>query len=156
MNKVKLIFLMCMSANAFAQSEISPTPKTPLEVVKAFLTAYQQKDHATFSSYLHPDILWIQPGDSRISGVKTSKTELLLMGKKMWEMSDGTIRLEDVQYFEGSGNTVVAILRWTAVHPAGATLNVRNIDVYTVEDGKIVIGKIYSEDVAAENKFWMK
>lgn len=147
---------MLIAFNASAQTDIKRLPKTPIETVKAFLSAYQQRDHASFSFLLHPDVVWVQPGDNRISGVKTSKAELLLMGKKMWELSEGTIRLEHVEYFEGNGNTVVAVLRWTAVHPAGATLDVRNVDVYTVEDGKIILGRIYSEDVAAENRFWMK
>jgi ketosteroid isomerase-like protein len=35
-------------------------------------------------------------------------------------------------------------------------LDTDNIDVYTVEDGKIVAAKIYMEDVEQEDAFWGK
>lgn len=155
MKFITLATLLLMEMSAFCQTE-PKTIREPLEVVKAFLTAYQEHNHQTFSSYLHPDIIWIQPGNNRISGVITSRSELLAMGKTMWELSAGTIKLEDVEYFESQGNTVVAVLHWTAVHPVGTRLDVRNIDVYTVEDGKITVAKIYSQDELSEDRFWGK
>ena len=41
-------------------------------------------------------------------------------------------------------------------NPAGAVLDVNNIDVYTVENGKIVEATVYSEDIAQEDNFWGK
>lgn len=74
----------------------------------------------------------------------------------MWELTAGTIQLSDVQYYAPNGNTVVAVLHWKATNTAGNSLDIKNIDVYTVEDRKIVIGRIYTEDASAEDRFWGK
>jgi ketosteroid isomerase-like protein len=135
---------------------LDPEINTPYYVVKTFLTAYLAGDHEKFVSLVHPDVVWVQPGDNRISGIKKSKTELLQMGAKMAELSARTLKLKDVQYFEPHGNTVVCILHWTAAQPTGSILDVRNVDVYTVENGKIILARIYSEDIDQENAFWGK
>jgi len=100
--------------------------------------------------------VWVQPGDSRVSGVKKSKTELMLMGKQMSELTARTLQLQDVQYIAPNGNTVVCLLHWKASQPTGHVLDVRNIDVYTIENGKIILARIYSDDIEAENAFWGK
>jgi len=142
-----------------AQSEKTSEKDTvlpPIQVVTEFLTAYMEHNHEKFSSFLHPDVIWVQPGDSRISGVKKSKTELLQMGAKFAELSARTLKLIDVKYFSPVGNTVVCILHWTAAQPTGGILDVKNIDEYTVENGKIILAKIFSEDISQEDKFWGK
>lgn len=153
---LNLSLLMLISLVAFSQQDAPVIPKEPLEVVKGFLAAYQQGDHETFTSYLHPNVVWVQPGSNKLSGIKASKSELLLMGKQMWELTAGTIQLADVQYYAPNGNTVVAVLHWKATNTSGDTLDIRNIDGYTVEDGKIITGRIYTEDASVEDKFWGK
>ncbi len=142
--------VLSLSLNA----QIDSRDPEPIQVVKEFLTAYREGNHEKFTSFLHPDVVWIQPGDNRISGVKKSKTELLQMGKRMSELSERTLRLTDVKYFSVNGNTVSCLLHWKAVQPTGNILDVDNIDMYTVENGKIVMVRIFSEDIAKEDKFW--
>ena len=144
-------------ANAQGEgSNFAPELSSPVQVVKTFLTAYMEHNHDKFVSLLHPDVVWIQPGDNRISGVKKSKVELLEMGKKMAEISMRTLKLEDIQFFAANGNKVVCILHWTASQPTGNVLDIRNIDEYTIENGKIVLARICSEDIEKENSFWGK
>jgi hypothetical protein len=152
-----LITTMVMVVSVKAQeNNIANSFSAPIEIVKEFLSAYTAGDHEKFASLLHPDVIWVQPGENRISGVKKSKVELLQMGAKMWEFSAQTIRLTDVKYFDGPGNTVVCLLHWKAAQPTGNLLDIDNVDVYTVEDGKITHAKIYSENIEEENKFWGK
>lgn len=156
---IGIITALSAGLAAKAQGEsTNPEVKTntPCQVVRNFLTAYMAGDHEEFVSLIHPDVVWVQPGDNRVSGVKKSKDELLQMGAKMAELSVRTLKLKDVQYFEPNGNTVVCILHWTAAQPTGSILDVRNVDVYTVENGKIVLARIYSEDIDQENAFWGK
>jgi uncharacterized protein len=148
--------LIGLWANVYAQDTRSTVDHEPLSVVKNFLQAYMEGDHVKFSACLHPDVVWIQPGDNRVAGVKKSKAELLQMGAKMWELSAGTIRLVEVKYYSVNGNTVACILRWKGAQPPGGILDVTNIDVYTVEHGKIVMAKVFSEDIDQENRFWGK
>ncbi len=160
MNTILILFISVTTAISVSGQNISTNPQEkstePVQVVKDFLTAYMEKKHERFTSLLHPDVIWIQPGDNRISGVKKSKTELLQMGRKMSELSAGTLKLTDVKYYSYNGNTVVCILHWKAAQPTGSTLDIDNIDVYTVENGKIIMAKIFSEDILAEDKFWGK
>jgi len=133
-----------------------PEGNTPYHVIKTFLTAYMEGDHEKFVSLVHPDVVWVQPGENSISGIKKSKVELLQMGAKMAELSARTLKLRDVKYFASNGNTIVCVLHWTATQPTGSILDVRNVDVYTVDNGIIILAKIYSEDIDQENAFWGK
>ena len=159
--KKALIIIIALTYGFVARAQgeganTAPGLSAPLQVVKVFLTAYMEHDHEKFVSLVHPDVVWVQPGDNGISGVKKSKNELLEMGKKMAELSMRTLKLEDIQFFAPTGNTVVCILHWTASQPSGNVLDIRNIDEYTVENGKIVLARIYSEDIDKENSFWGK
>jgi uncharacterized protein len=140
-----------------SNSEIPSSPVLePVQVVKDFLNAYRAGNHEKVNSLFHPDVIWIQPGDNRVSGIKKSRIELNQMGGKMMDLSDRTLRLTDVKIFSATGNTVVCILHWTAVQPTGNVLDIDNIDQYTVENGKIIMAKIFSEDISKEDKFWGK
>ena len=159
MKKISIIILFAaasFSARSQPDTMAIPPCATPFEVVKTFLTAYMQRDHKTFVDLLHPEVVWEQPGESVVSGIKRSKAELLQMGARMSELSTQSLRLNDVQYFSPNGNNVVCILHWTAAQPNGNVLDIQNVDVYTVENGKITHAKIYSEDVDKENAFWGK
>ncbi len=128
----------------------------PADIVKKFFEAYRHGYHEQLINLLHPQMSWIQPGDNRISGTKQSREEVLKMGKLMGELTDQSILLADVKILSSSGNTVACILQWKAAQPVGNVLDVENIDVYTVENGKIVNVKVYSADLEQENKFWGK
>jgi len=155
---VTIFTFICIGLSAGAQTIEADKQHIdePIEVVKEFLTAYMIGDHQTFTELIHPDVIWIQPGDNRISGIKRSKSELLQMGAKMSEISARTLRLTDVKYFAAHGNTVVCILHWNAAQPSGVVLDIDNVDMYTVENGKIIMAKIFSEEIAEENAFWGK
>lgn len=129
---------------------------TPEATVRKFLEAYRSGDHQTFTSLLADSLTWYQPGSSRIAGIKRSKKELLMMGSMMSKLSDGTLKLKEVRYFQTSGNTVTCLLHWTAAAPYGAVLDVWNIDLYTVAEGKIMEATVYSEDIEQEDRFWGK
>jgi uncharacterized protein (TIGR02246 family) len=150
-----LSFTISLYAQENSEIPTSP-PMEPAQVVKEFLTAYRQGNHEKVNSLFHPDVVWVQPGNNRVSGVKKSRTELNQMGGKMMELSDRTMQLTDVKIFSATGNTVVCILHWKAVQPTGNVLDIDNIDEYTVENGKIIMAKIFSEDIAREDKFWGK
>lgn len=126
------------------------------QTVKTFLTAVQQGNQQTLAALIHPDIHWNQPGTNRFSGTKTSGTAVFQMVGGMVEASSHTLKLTDIKQLTVNGNKVACVVHWQAVQPGGGTLNVDNIDVYTVENGKIVEATVYSEDIAQEDYFWGK
>lgn len=151
--KTLLILFVCSSLTirAYAQSNTADSAAT---VVKNFLDAYRSGDHDRLIGLLHPEVIWIQPGYNRVSGTKKSREELLQMGARMAEISAHTLKLTSVETYAAEGNTVVCILHWEAVQPTGNKLNVDNIDVYTVEQGRIAMVRVFSENIEMENKFW--
>jgi ketosteroid isomerase-like protein len=151
-----ILISLTISSKAQLSSTTNPESSEVLETVRTFLIAYQTHDRDKFVSLLHPDVVWMQPGDNRISGIKKSKAELMQMGAQLSQLSAKTLKLEDVQYFAPHGNTMVCLMHWKAAQPTGAILDVKNVDVYTVENGKIIMVKVFSEDIEAENKFWGK
>ncbi|HEV8513528.1 MAG TPA: nuclear transport factor 2 family protein [Cyclobacteriaceae bacterium] len=157
MKNINLVVVLMLSALAtLAQPNVSPEPTNaePSVLIKEFFDAYRAHNREKVSSMMHPDIMWTQPGNNRLSGVKKSREEVKAMGKLMAELSAKTIELADIKILNATGNSVACLLRWKAVQPTGNVLDVENIDVYTIENGLIVNVKIYSADLVQEDKFW--
>ncbi|WP_172335794.1 nuclear transport factor 2 family protein [Mucilaginibacter sp. SG564] len=124
------------------------------QVVTNFLNAVQVADIEQLNALLHPDVQWSQPGNSRISGIKHSSNEVFQMVGKMFELSANTLKLTDIKSICVSGNKVACLLHWNAAQPAGGILDVDNIDVYTVENGKIIKVEVFTADESKEEMFW--
>jgi ketosteroid isomerase-like protein len=124
------------------------------QVVTDFLNAVKVADIEQLNALLHPDVQWSQPGNSRISGIKHSSNEVFQMVGKMFELSANTLKLTDIKSICVSGNKVACLLHWNAAQPAGGILDVDNIDVYTVENGKIIKVEVFTADEPKEEMFW--
>lgn len=122
--------------------------------VTAFLTAVQQGDNATLAALLHPEVHWEQPGNNKTSGLKKSAAAVFEMVGHMFAATDNTLRLTDIKQMTVNGNHVAVLLNWQSSAPAGKTLDVDNIDVYTVEQGLITGVKVYSADQEQEDRVW--
>lgn len=126
------------------------------QVVSDFLTAVQTGDQAKLAASLHPNVEWNQPGSHRFSGTKKSSTAVFQMVGGMVELTANTLAMTDIKVLTVNGNRVACLIHWKAVQPTGVVLDVDNIDVYTVENGKIIDATIYSADIAQEDYFWAK
>ena len=124
-----------------------------LQVVTDFVNAVQQVNLEKLGALLHPEVSWEQPGSNRFSGIKKSSGEVFQMVGGMFEVSQNTMSLSAIKTIAVNGNQASVVLTWKASRP-GAELHTDNVDVYTVEDGKIVAAKIYAEDIRQEDAFW--
>lgn len=124
------------------------------QVVQEFLTAVQQGNTQRLGELLHPDVKWEQPGNNRFSGSRKNLTEVFQMVGGMFGLSANTLALTEIKTLAVNGNSVACLIHWQATKPAGGVLDVDNIDVYTVEDGKIVKAVIYTADAEQEDAFW--
>ncbi|OQP65890.1 hypothetical protein A3860_14960 [Niastella vici] len=125
-----------------------------LQTVSAFLTAVQQGNTEQLGAILHPQVEWNQPGNNRFSGIKKSVTEAFEMVGGMFQLTANTLALTEIGVMAVNGNRVSCLVRWNAKKADGSTLDVANIDEYTVENGKIIRATVYSADIDQENKFW--
>lgn len=126
------------------------------KTVTEFLTAVQQGDTQKLAALIHPDVEWSQPGNNRVSGTKRSSAEVFQMVGKMFELSDNTLMLTGVKSIGVNGNSVACLVHWNANQSSGGILDVDNIDVYTVENGKITRANIFTADQEKEDSFWGK
>ena len=126
------------------------------QVATEFLNAVQQINTEKIGLLLHPDVIWSQPGNNSISGIKQSSAEVFQMVGNMFELSANTLKLAEIKSITVNSNKVACLLSWKAVKPSGEVLDVDNIDEYTVEDGKITHVEVFTADEAQEDKFWAK
>lgn len=124
------------------------------QVVTEFLTAVQQVNTKKLAALLHADVRWSQPGNNSVSGIKQSTAEVFQMVGKMFVLSANTLRLAEIKSMSVNSNKVACLLNWKATNHAGNTLDVDNIDVYTVSQGKITEVEIFTADEAKEDQFW--
>ncbi|WP_245859597.1 nuclear transport factor 2 family protein [Spirosoma aerolatum] len=161
--KALVITLMLIMSQFKTQQAVStkhPNANTmetqSIQVVQEFLTAVQQGNQAKLAAIIHPNIQWNQPGTNRFSGTKKSSAEVFQMVGGMFQATDNSLALTDIKTLTANGNSVACLIHWKAVQPNGGVLDVDNIDVYTVENGKIVQATVYSADIAQEDNFWLK
>ena len=124
------------------------------KVVTEFLTAVQHGDTQKIAELIHPDVEWSQPGKNSIAGMKRSSVEVFRMVGKMYEISENTLMLTAVKSIGSNGNCAACLINWKASGKSGGALDVDNIDVYTVEHGKITKAVIFTSDEALEDQFW--
>lgn len=126
-----------------------------LQIVNDFLSAVQKGDYEKVNSLADPAIQWDQPGNNLFSGTKGSLKEVYEMVGGMSSLTNHTLQLTAVQTLAVNGDSVAALVKWKAAKPTGEQLDVDNIDVYTVKNGKIVKAIVYSADVEKENSYWI-
>lgn len=127
--------------------------KQILNTVTEFVNAVKSVNLEKIGAILHPAVRWEQPGSNRFSGTRVSRDEVFQMVGGMFEVSGNTLRLENIKTIAVNGNEVSVVLHWKA-NRTGAELDTENVDVYTVEDGKITGVKVYAADLQQEDLFW--
>jgi len=137
-------------------SDIKSVEAEALQIVNSFLEAIKEKSHAKALPLLDSMIQWNQPGNNRFSGLKNGSSEVFGMFRGFLNVSTSTLQLTEIKVMAVNGNQVACHLHWSATQPPGSVLDVDNIDVYTVKNGKIVKAVVYSADINSEDRFWLK
>lgn len=125
------------------------------KVATSFLNAVQQGNNELLATLLSPEIKWNQPGWNKIAGMKNSSTEVFGMVGEMFRISENTLRLTEIKSVSVNKNKAACLLHWSAKTASGKILEVDNIDVYTVENGKIIAVEVYTSDQEQEDLFWV-
>jgi len=115
--------------------------------------AFAAGDMATLDALFSDRIVWTVAGRSPLGGTYTGKADVF--GKFMaglGERSGGTLSIE-IETVVADDDHVVVIARHTSSH-AGRSLDVRNIDVYTVRDGQVTEARSTSFDPYENDAFY--
>lgn len=137
--------------NGITQKGLTPEQET---VISTFFQAVKARNHKIALPVLAEDMTWYQPGHNQFSGIKNSAKEVFDLFRGFIRMSDSTLRLDSVKVIGVNGNNVACLLSWNASQPTGKVLQVNNIDIYTIINGKIKSVTVYSEDQSKEDDFW--
>lgn len=153
---LSLFFVLCsVFANA-QQNTTKVKSQKPVDIARDFLEAVKEKSHLKAAPLMDSLIEWHQPGTNKFAGIKRSAAEVFKMFGGFLTDTEKTLTLHDVTEIAVNGNQVACLLTWKASKPNGDKLEVHNIDVYTIKDGKIIKAVIFTSDIEQENRFWGK
>lgn len=161
--KVRLITvaLLCFSlgkVEAQTKSNISQinnqvNKMTATEVVTAYSIALSKGDIPTAFSHFSPDAKWHQPGKHQYAGTKEG---LQAIGKMLGDMmgaTQGSLAINPTGPLMENGNMVSFPLNFSG-KIGDRTVDMNGVDLFRVENGKIVEVWLFSADQAAEDVFW--
>ena len=126
---------------------------TPAEVANEYFGALGRGDIATVMSLLSPNVVWHQPGANRFSGDHAGLDGVGALLGGMMEASAGSFELSVAGAAMENGNLVAVPVRFKGQRD-GAAMDMAGVDLLTVTDGSIVEVHLFSEDGAAEDRFW--
>ena len=102
---------------------------------------------------LNTTVVWHQPGANRFSGDHSGIGGVGALLGGMMAASEGTFRLDVTGSSMVNGELVVVPVRFSGSR-SDASMDMAGVDLLTVRDGKIVEVHLFSEDGAAEDRFW--
>ncbi|HEY1093622.1 MAG TPA: nuclear transport factor 2 family protein [Glycomyces sp.] len=129
--------------------------KSTAAVARTYYEAMSAGDIPTATSLFAADIAWHQPGDHRFAGLKDGAAAVGEMIGAQMALTEGTFELK----FTGEpmvNGALAAIPVHFAGKRDGAEMSMDGVDVFRVEDGKIVEMWLFSADQDAEDAFWGK
>jgi uncharacterized protein len=141
------------SNNSKKENNLKTNKMTAKEVVEAYSIALSKGDIPTAFSYFSPDAKWHQPGNNKFSGTKTGLDAIGKMLGDMMGATQGSLVIKPAGAMMVNGNFVSCPVRFSATS-GDKTVDMNGNDLYEVIDGKIVQVWLFSEDQAAEDKFW--
>ncbi len=126
---------------------------TAIEIVTAYSIALSKGDIPTAFSHFSTDAKWHQPGKHQFAGTKTGLEAIGKMLGDMMGVTQGSLVINPTGALMANGNLVSFPVRFSGKN-GNKTIDMNGIDLFEVVDGKIVQVWLFSEDQAAEDKFW--
>jgi ketosteroid isomerase-like protein len=115
--------------------------------------AFGSGDMATVDALFADDVVWHVAGRSPIAGEHKGKEQVFgTFFAALGERSGGTFTIE-LDYIVADDAHAVAMVRHSASH-GGRTLATRDVDVYTIRDGRIVEAWSTGFDPYENDAFW--
>jgi ketosteroid isomerase-like protein len=119
-----------------------------VEIVRRGNAAFNRGDYVGFAETLHPEVEFRDHAHAAdvTETLKGAQTLLSLLSE--WRESFDDFRAEISEYIE-AGNHVVCVTRWTGTGKASdAAVDVSQVDVYELRDGRIVQATLAYPDKA--------
>ena len=114
--------------------------------------AFAKGDMATLTEMFAENVVWHIPGSNRWSGEHRGRDAVFAMFAGIAELSGGTYRVE-LHAALANDEHAVALSRATAGRQ-GKQIDLRNVNVYHLENGKIMEAWVFAEDQRLIEEFW--
>lgn len=124
-----------------------------LAVARGYFEALRSGDTARLGTLFADDIVWHQPGSSRLSGTYRGKDEVFSLFRRFMEISGGSFRIDRVDALMANGDLVSTILRFRA-EQGKHRMAMDGVDLMRIEGGRIREMWLFSGDPEAEDCFW--
>lgn len=112
------------------------TVEQNMETVRRGYEAFSTGDMETLMTLYADDAVHIVPGNSQVSGAHKGKGDIQSLYGKLFELTDGTMRLRLDSVLSDGGNRVVAVHTSTLEHE-GETVEQVEALLFTLVDGKV-------------------
>jgi uncharacterized protein len=129
------------------------TAQSPAAVATRYFDALASGDVAAAMALLSPDVIWHQPGANRFSGDHHGREGVGALLGRMMEATEGSFQLAVIGPAMVNGDLVAVPVRF-AGQREGAVMDMTGIDLLTITDGAIAAVHLFSDDGAAEDRFW--
>lgn len=117
--------------------------------------AFAGRDFAAVAELFSDDVVWHNHGSNLISGDHVGKDAVFRMFARLLEMTEGTGGRFEMHDIVANDEHAVALLRTNSSWPTtGKRLNVKEIHVCHVHDGKISEVWVFSEDQRINDDYW--
>jgi ketosteroid isomerase-like protein len=122
------------------------------DLVRRGYAAFATGDVATLGQLFADDIVWHVGGRSPITGDYKGKAEVLGFFGKLAVRAAGTFRTE-IHDVLANDEHVVALVTFTAARE-GRTLDEHGVQVFHVQDAKVIETWFHPSDQYADDAFW--
>jgi uncharacterized protein len=127
--------------------------QNPAAVASRYFDALSEGDIPRAMALFSPGVIWHQPGANRFSGDHHGPDGVGALLGGMMEASEGTFQLSVTGPAMVNGDLVAVPVRFNG-RREGAAMDMTGIDLLTIDDGAIAAVHLFSEDGAAEDRFW--
>ena len=126
--------------------------ESDLDVIRRGYVAFGSGDVEELHKNFHEDATWVVPGKGPVSGTKQGRDAVLAYLGELMTRSEGTLLVSDLAFAEGDG--YVFVRSRNRATRAGKSWDTTGINVFRVEDGKVVSVQSYFEDTTEADAFW--
>ena len=124
-----------------------------LEVVRAGYGAFVSGDMETLMSLYNDDAVHIVPGESLVSGAHKGKDSILGLYGKLFELSNGTLRIQLDHVLSDGADRVVSI-HTSSLETDGETFTQTEALLFTRVNGKVAEIQDFFADIDLSNRLF--
>ena len=124
-----------------------------LEVVRAGYGAFVSGDMETLMSLYNDDAVHIVPGESLVSGAHKGKDSILGLYGKLFELSNGTLRIQLDHVLSDGADRVVSI-HTSSLEKDGETFTQTEALLFTLVNGKVAEIQDFFADIDLSNRLF--